>query len=79
MSHSSAHEGTNHGLKSHSAALNPRMDMDTSAKTLKIQQDEKAAEIEDMIYYDFTHTDKRWSKLPTSPYIVSLARVSCQK
>ncbi len=73
-SHSSAHEGTNHhGLKSHCAALNPRMDMDTSAKTLNIQQDLKAAEIEEMIYFDFTHTDKRWSKLPTSPYTVSLA------
>ena len=72
-SHSSAHEGTNHGLKNHCAALNPRMDIDTSAKTLNIQQDLKAAEIEEMIYFDFTHTDKRWSKLPTSPYTVSLA------
>ena len=47
--------------------------MDTSAKTLNIQQDLKAAQIEEMIYFDFTHTDKRWSKLPTSPYTVSLA------
>jgi hypothetical protein len=49
------------------------MDIDTSAKTLNIQQDLKAAEIEEMTYFDFTHTDKRWSKLSTSPYTVSLA------
>jgi hypothetical protein len=47
-------------LKNHSAALNPTMDMDTSAKTFNLQQDLKAAEIEEIIYYDFTHTDKRW-------------------
>ena len=49
------------------------MDIDTSSKTLNIQQDLKAAEIEEMIYFDFAHTDKRWLKLSTSPYTVSLA------
>ena len=49
------------------------MDMDKFAKTLNIQQDLKAAEIEEIIYYNFTHTDKRWSQLPSSPYTVSLA------
>ncbi len=33
-SHSSAHEGTNHSMKSHSAGLKPTMDLDTSANTI---------------------------------------------
>ncbi len=37
VSHSSAHEGTNHGLKSHSCAVKPIMNLDSSANTINIQ------------------------------------------
>jgi hypothetical protein len=37
VSHLSAHKGTNHGLKSHSCAIKPIMNLDTSANTLNIQ------------------------------------------
>jgi hypothetical protein len=37
VSHSSAREGTNHGLKSHSCAIKPTMNLDTSSNTMNIQ------------------------------------------
>jgi hypothetical protein len=37
ISHSSAHKGTNHGLNSHSCAVNPTMNLDSSANTMNIQ------------------------------------------
>ncbi len=37
VSHSSAHEGTNRGLKSHSFAVKPTMNLDSSANTMNIQ------------------------------------------
>ena len=38
-------KGTNFGLKEHSANIKPTMNMDTSAQTINIQQDIKAAEL----------------------------------
>ncbi len=35
-SHYSAHEGTNHGLKSHSCAVKPTMNLGSSANTINI-------------------------------------------
>ncbi len=37
VSHSSAHEGTNHDLKSHSCAAKPTMNLYSSANTINIQ------------------------------------------
>ncbi len=37
VSHSSAHEGTNHGLKSHSCAVKPTMNHDSPANTINVQ------------------------------------------
>ena len=71
--YSSAHEGTNAGLKSHSAAIQPTMDMDTSAKTINTQTDIKVAEREEIIYQEVYHTCKRWSHLPTASYTVTKA------
>mgnify|MGYP006195254791 FL=1 len=51
-SHLSAHEGTNHGLKSHSAGVKGTMDMDTSAKTLNLQTKMRAADIEEIIFHE---------------------------
>jgi hypothetical protein len=72
-SHSSAHEGTNHGLKSHSAGVKGTMDMDTSAKTLNLQTKMRAADIEEIIYHKANRTHKTWSHLPTSEYTVTTA------
>ena len=44
VSHSSAHEGMNHGLKSHSCAIKPIMNLDTSANTINIQSSIKVQE-----------------------------------
>jgi hypothetical protein len=38
VSHSSAHEETNHGLKSHSCAVKPTMNLDSSANTINIHK-----------------------------------------
>jgi hypothetical protein len=70
-SHYSAHEGTNHSMKSHSAKLKPTMDLDTSANTINTQTDIKVAELEEIIYRDYYFKHKRCSNLPTSLYTVS--------
>jgi hypothetical protein len=54
VSHMSAHEGTNHGLKSHSCGLKPIMNLDTSANTLNIQTSIKIKECEEIILQDAT-------------------------
>ncbi len=48
------------------------MNMDTSAKTLNTQSSLKASEVEEIIYYDFTHNEKLWSSSPTSRYTTTL-------
>jgi hypothetical protein len=63
VSHSSAHEGTNHGLKSHSCAVKPGMDLDSSANTTNIPSNIKVQECEDIIFQDATRTHKKWSPL----------------
>jgi hypothetical protein len=45
VSHSSAREGTNHGLKSHSCAIKPIMNLDTSANTMNIQSSIKVKNV----------------------------------
>ena len=59
VSHSSTHEGTNHGLKSHSCAIKPIMNLDTSANTLNIQSSIKVKECEEIISQDAIQTHKR--------------------
>jgi hypothetical protein len=70
--YSSAHEGTNHGLKSHSCAIKPIMNLDTSSNTMNIQSSIKVKECEDIIFQEATCTHKRWSDLPTSPHTTSV-------
>jgi len=72
VSHSSAHKGTNHGLKSHNCAIKPIMNLDTSANTMNIQSSIKVKECEDIIFQDATQTHKRWSDLPTSQHTTSV-------
>ena len=64
-------KGTNFGMKNHSAALKPTMGMDTSAHTLNLQSDIKAAEMDEIIFGDYKNSDKRWSSHPTAPYTTS--------
>ncbi|KAL7529904.1 hypothetical protein ACHAXR_003219, partial [Thalassiosira sp. AJA248-18] len=66
--HGSAHEGTNFGLKNHSAPMQPTMSMSTSAKTLNLQADLKAAELKKIAHDDFVNTNKHWSDKPTSKF-----------
>ena len=75
MSHSSPHEGTNHGLKSHSAGVKATMNVDLSAKTLNTQTSIKVAESEcnELIYQEAMYTHKKWSQLPTLAFSVSVA------
>ncbi len=47
--HSSAHEGSNHALKAHTAGIKPTMDLNTSTKTINTQTDIKVAELEEVI------------------------------
>ena len=54
VSHSSVHKGTNHGLKSHSCAVKPGMNLDSSANTINIQSSIKVQECEYIIFQDAT-------------------------
>ena len=71
--HSSPHEGTNHGLKSHSCGLKPIMNLDTSAKTMNTQTSIHVHECEEIIFRDANCTHKKWSNLPGSSHTVTLA------
>jgi hypothetical protein len=72
-SHSSAHEGTNNGMKSHSAGVQAMMGVDTSAKAMNTQTNITVAESEELIFHEATCTHKKWSNLPTAPYVVTVA------
>jgi hypothetical protein len=72
MSHSSAHKGANHGLKIHSCAVKPTLNLDSSANTIKTQNSIKVQECEDIIFQDATRTHKKWSILPSSQHTTSV-------
>jgi hypothetical protein len=78
VSHSSAHEAMNQGLKSHSCAIKPIMNLDTPSNTMNIQSSIKVKECEDIIFQEATRTHKRWSDLPTSPYTTSVGEGNLQ-
>lgn len=71
VSHSSAHEGTNFGLKSHAAAVQPTMTLDNAAAAMGIQDDMKGAACDHIVYRDFRNSNKTWSSLPTAPHLTS--------
>ncbi len=72
VSHFSAHKEKNHGLKSHSCAIKPIINLDTSANTMNIQSSIKVKECEDIIFQDATQIHKQWSDLPTSQHTTSV-------
>lgn len=70
----SAHEGTNHGLKSHAAAVKATHAMNTAAKAMSIQDRAKRAELDQIVGRDFRDRDKSsWSNLPTGPHLLTYA------
>ncbi len=77
-SHSSAHKGTNHGLKSLSCAAKPTMNLNSSANTINIQSSIKVQECEDIIFQDAMRTHKKWSDLPTSQHTTSVGKGTLQ-
>ncbi len=66
-------QGTHFGLKKHSAPMQPTMNLDTSSKTLNLQANLKAREVEEIIFNDYHYSDKTWSSLPTTPYTTTFA------
>jgi hypothetical protein len=70
--HSSAHKGTNHGLKGHSCAVKPTMNLDSLANTMNIQTSIKVQDCEKIIFQDAMRTHKKWSDLPTSQHTSSV-------
>ena len=69
----SLHQGTNFGMKSHSAPMQPTMNMDTAAQTLNLQSDIKVCDLEERIFNDFHKSNKTWSNSPTAPFTTTLA------
>ena len=57
--HAIQHKGTNFGEKNHSAAMQPTMGVNRSSSILSLQSDIKAAELEQMYYFDYAHPDKK--------------------
>jgi hypothetical protein len=72
IANSSAHKGINHGLKSHSCAVKPTMNLDSLANTIKIQTSIKVQECDEIICQDAMRTHKKWSDLPTSKHTISV-------
>jgi hypothetical protein len=69
--YSSAHKGTNHGLKSHNCAVKPTINLDSFANTINIQASIKVQECKEMIFQDAMQTHKKWSDLPTSKHTMT--------
>ena len=70
----SAHEGTNNGLKSHAAGVKATHTMNNAAKAMTIQDSGKYSELELIVGSDFRHRNKsKWSNLPTASYLLTYA------
>jgi hypothetical protein len=69
---SSAHEGTNLGLKSHAASVRPNQTMAHAAKNACLQSDMKGSE-QDARSTFLCILNSLWSNLPTANYIVTRA------
>lgn len=55
------------------------MNLDTAANTINLQSNLKIAEIQEMIYYDYTRRHKNWSTSATSEYTISFGEGLMQK
>ena len=73
ISHSCAHEGTNLGLKSHSASMKATMTLKNSSQTLALQSTILAKKLGEMIHNDYVQKNKLWSNTPTASFTISFA------
>jgi hypothetical protein len=79
IAHNSAHEGTNHGLKSNAAAVLPSHGPVAAAERMVHHAFTTTKEIEEEGYRTFRQ-NKQWSSLPTSAYLVQAAEsILCQQ
>jgi hypothetical protein len=69
---SSAHEGTNFGIKEHAAAVLPSHKIDVAGKKLSLQASLKGAQMEAESTY-MASSQSLWSKSPTSNHVTNLA------
>jgi hypothetical protein len=70
----SAHEGTNHGLKSHAAAVKATHALNTAAKAMTVQDRSKHAQLDQLVGREFRQKDKStWSRLRSAPYLLTYA------
>ena len=58
-------------MKNHSASLKPTHGMDASAHTLILQSDVKAAELNDLVFRDYSQSLKNWSNTPASVHLTT--------
>jgi hypothetical protein len=69
---SSAHEGTNFGIKEHAAAVLPSHKIDVAGKKLSLQASMKGAQMESDSTY-MASSQSLWSQSPTANYLTNLA------
>ena len=76
---SSAHEGTNHGLKAHAAAVRPNQTMAHAARNACLQSSMKGCEQQARSTY-LCITESLWSSSPTANLIVTRAEsILCRR
>jgi hypothetical protein len=68
---SSAHEGTNFGIKEHAAAVLPSHKIDVAGKKLSLQASMKGAQMESESTY-MASSQSLWSQSPTANYLTNL-------
>jgi hypothetical protein len=69
---SSAHEGTNFGIKEHAAAVLPSHKIDVAGKKLSLQATLKGAQLESESTY-MASSQSLWSHSPTANHVTNLA------
>ena len=57
-------QDTNHGMKNNASAVTPTMNMDTAAKAMNMQSDIKASSLKEVVYNDFTRSQKNGLNIP---------------
>jgi hypothetical protein len=69
---SSAHEGTNFGIKEHAAAVLPSHKIDVAGRNLSLQASLKGAQMESESTY-MASSQSLWSQSPTANHVTTLA------
>jgi hypothetical protein len=69
---SSAHEGTNYGIKEHAASVRPSQRLSVATRNLSLQSSMKASQMEAESTYAVS-SSSLWTSSPTSNYLTTLA------